>query len=42
MKIHSKIMDAFLDAAKYELKGDTLLIYSRAPNGLDIYTFVKI
>ena len=41
MKIHSRLMDIFLDAAKYKLNGDTLLIYSRAEKGLDIYTFIK-
>lgn len=41
MKIHSKLMDILLDAAKYELKGDTLLIFSRAQKGFDIYTFLK-
>jgi hypothetical protein len=41
MHIHSKLMDFLLDAAKYKILGDTLLIYSRAHGGVDKYTFLK-
>jgi cytochrome c oxidase assembly protein Cox11 len=41
MNIHSNLMYVFSEAGKFNLKGDTLLIYSRAQKGLDIYTFVK-
>ena len=39
--INSKIVDAISDAAKYKIKGDTLLIFSRSENRLSKFTFIR-